>query len=655
MPPLLERPAIRLAQARIAAEQQVATTSATLATLLGLNPAVARPTAEGELTPLDTSSASRESLVENAVARRADLGVLADERQISGAKDRVLRASSHSEPHVLRLRSPRLDRRAQRRYRTFASHSPSGTGRSHLLGRDRRGRVADEARRGTDRTASAPSPARGHPCHRNCCRATKAGRSVHRRAAAKERSSARRADRRARGQATSNSGGAHRPAKSDRHRFRATSRQNDRSASLRSSSRAWPAPRSSEVSNEPATIRIRDRLDMAVTCSREKSRNDRAEATRPASSAPVTSHAAAGSEHVDEPAHAELAKRVRLSKEIITEATIKTAPAAKEVLASTLSLPGEIAADPDKSARVSMPVRRSARRRALQGRRGREEGRRPRDRANSRDRKGARCPRRRGRRRRRRPAPTPNASEVLAEKGLARSKRPSPRRRRPRRSRPRRAARRTAGALGLGASGTGSELALRAPVSGIVVTRDAVVGQPVATDQTIATIADLSEVLVPRPRVREGPRATPRPAPAPRCSSTPIPRSASTGAVEYVGRQIDPVGAHRHRAHPARQPRATSCGSVCSAPRASRPPRTPKTRPVARRAAHARSPRSAASRSCSCASRTATSSCTRSSLGESALGKVEVLGGLREGEQVVVDGVFTLKSVVLKSTFAEEE
>jgi hypothetical protein len=32
-----------------------------------------------------------------------------------------------------------------------------------------------------------------------------------------------------------------------------------------------------------------------------------------------------------------------------------------------------------------------------------------------------------------------------------------------------------------------------------------------------------------------------------------------------------------------------------------------------------------------------------------------VLNGLREGEQVVVDGVFTLKSAVLKSTFGEAE
>ena len=42
-------------------------------------------------------------------------------------------------------------------------------------------------------------------------------------------------------------------------------------------------------------------------------------------------------------------------------------------------------------------------------------------------------------------------------------------------------------------------------------------------------------------------------------------------------------------------------------------------------------------------------------LGREALGKVEVLAGLREGEDVVADGVFTLKSLVLKGSFAEED
>ena len=41
--------------------------------------------------------------------------------------------------------------------------------------------------------------------------------------------------------------------------------------------------------------------------------------------------------------------------------------------------------------------------------------------------------------------------------------------------------------------------------------------------------------------------------------------------------------------------------------------------------------------------------------GRSAEGEVELLGGLRAGEDFAVDGVFTLKSAVLKSTFGEAE
>jgi cobalt-zinc-cadmium efflux system membrane fusion protein len=42
-------------------------------------------------------------------------------------------------------------------------------------------------------------------------------------------------------------------------------------------------------------------------------------------------------------------------------------------------------------------------------------------------------------------------------------------------------------------------------------------------------------------------------------------------------------------------------------------------------------------------------------LGRSAAGKAEVLEGLREGEPVVIEGVFSLKSAVLKRSFTEEE
>ena len=42
-------------------------------------------------------------------------------------------------------------------------------------------------------------------------------------------------------------------------------------------------------------------------------------------------------------------------------------------------------------------------------------------------------------------------------------------------------------------------------------------------------------------------------------------------------------------------------------------------------------------------------------VGESAAGKVRVLSGLREGEEVVVEGAFTVKSVILRGTLADED
>ncbi len=60
--------------------------------------------------------------------------------------------------------------------------------------------------------------------------------------------------------------------------------------------------------------------------------------------------------HSDEPEHEEMPKRVRLLKDVIADAKIKSAPVVRESLAPTLLLPGEIVSDPDKTARVSTPA-----------------------------------------------------------------------------------------------------------------------------------------------------------------------------------------------------------------------------------------------------------------------------------------------------------
>jgi len=78
---LADAAAIRLAQIRIAAEQRVATTSATLTTLLGLNPLLERPQIDGDLAPLAIGDLPTTALVETALTRRAEVAVLIAERQ----------------------------------------------------------------------------------------------------------------------------------------------------------------------------------------------------------------------------------------------------------------------------------------------------------------------------------------------------------------------------------------------------------------------------------------------------------------------------------------------------------------------------------------------------------------------------------------------
>src|SRR5262245_22846976 len=64
----------------------------------------------------------------------------------------------------------------------------------------------------------------------------------------------------------------------------------------------------------------------------------------------------AESKHKDEAEHQELPKRVHLAPEVITAAKIETAPVTRELLETVLELPGEVAVDPDKMARVAPPL-----------------------------------------------------------------------------------------------------------------------------------------------------------------------------------------------------------------------------------------------------------------------------------------------------------
>ncbi len=356
--------------------------------------------------------------------------------------------------------------------------------------------------------------------------------------------------------------------------------------------------------------------------------------------------------HSDEQEHEELPKRVRLTKEVITDAKVQTAPVAREVLAVTLALPGEIAPDPDKSARVSTPVAgRLVDVRFKEG---------------SAVKKGdvlaiVRVPEI-GKVRAAYSATAAKAASAranaerlapLAEKGLASKQEVvSARAEADALEAEARALNEQLGALGMGTGGSGSELHLRAPVSGIAITRDAVVGQPISAEQTIATIADLSETWF-LGRVFEKDLGRLKTGAKTDVQLNAYPKERFEGTVEYLGRQIDPVA----RTVTARI-RLQNRGDLLRIGLFG-------TARVATGEEGKQSPVLVVPRTALAEIGGKSVTFVRHAdddfevhevvLGESALGKVEIVNGLREGEQVVVDGVFTLKSAVLKGTISEEE
>lgn len=357
--------------------------------------------------------------------------------------------------------------------------------------------------------------------------------------------------------------------------------------------------------------------------------------------------------HVDEPEHAELPKIIRLSEAVIRDANIQTVPVVREVLPVTMALPGEIVADPDKSARLASPIP------------GRIESVRFKE------------------------GSVVKAGEVLAvirvpDLGKLRSEqRSAAARATAARSNAQRlkelldqrltaeqtyvdavanaealeqearAAGERLGALGLQAEGSNpSALTLRAPIAGVVVARNAVIGQPVGADEVLCEIVDLSEAWF-LARVFEKDLGRLKLNAVAEVQLNAYWKERFQGTVEYIGRQVDPVArtvtARIRLKNTADRLRVGLFGT-----------------------AYVSMGEGAQQRAVLVVPRSAISEVAGKQVvfvqhpdrdyelhdvvvGASAPGKLEIVSGLREGEQVVVEGVFTLKSVVLKGTFAEEE
>jgi cobalt-zinc-cadmium efflux system membrane fusion protein len=207
------------------------------------------------------------------------------------------------------------------------------------------------------------------------------------------------------------------------------------------------------------------------------------------------------------------------------------------------------------------------------------------------------------------------------------------------------------GALGASAGGAFS-ITLRAPLAGTVITRDAVVGQPVSPEQTLGTIAALDELWF-LGRVLEKDLGRINLGASAEVRLNAYPNELFAGTVEYIGEQVDPTArAVTARVRLQNRDRLLRIGLFGTAAVALRGPSDAPARLVVPRAAvtqiagksvvFVREPNGEFE-------------LHEVTLGRAAPGRVEVLAGLGAGEQVVTDGVFTLKSVVLKGSFAEDE
>ncbi|HET7539787.1 MAG TPA: efflux RND transporter periplasmic adaptor subunit [Polyangiaceae bacterium] len=372
---------------------------------------------------------------------------------------------------------------------------------------------------------------------------------------------------------------------------------------------------------------------------------------KPSQPAPASAAASAHAEteHRDEPEHDALPTRVKLSPQVVTDAKIECAPATKEALTITIALPGEVSVDPDKSARVASPV--SGRLTTVAFKEG------------SRVKKGdllatvripdlAKLRAERASAGARAATLRSNATRLqeLSQKGLAANQEVS------------NAAAEAASleaqtraldeqiqALGMGSSA--SELRLRAPIAGVVLSRTAVIGQPVTPEDTIASIADLSEVWF-LARVFEKDLAAIQLGARAEVELNAFPKRRFEGRVEYLGQQIDPTARTlTARIRLANADEALRIGLFGTAQVATGSGQSQPVLVVARSAISEVAGKSVVF----VRQPDGDFDMHEVVLGESNLGRMQILSGLREGESVVIQGAFTLKSALLRNSLAEEE
>lgn len=364
-----------------------------------------------------------------------------------------------------------------------------------------------------------------------------------------------------------------------------------------------------------------------------------------------TPRAASSGKEQDEGHHEALPHRVTVSKQVVKDAGIKVVRVEKHALLEALTLPGELAADPDRLARISSPA--AGRIEKVRFREGQAVKKgdplvvlrvpeiakvRASQLATEAKAKAARANADRlrsllGERLAAEQAVVDAEAEADALELEAKSSADQ------------------LGALGAGASGAFA-ITLRAPISGTVVARDAVVGQPLSAEQTLGTVADLDEVWF-LARVFEKDLGQLKVGAGAEVHLNAYPDEHFAGTVEYIGQQIDAVA----RTVTARVRLKNRDGLLRLG--------LFGTSQISIGTAEKTEPKLVVDRNSVTdiggkdivfvREREGEYELHELTLGREALGKVEVLAGLREGEEVVSDGVFTLKSMVLKGSFAEED
>ncbi len=364
----------------------------------------------------------------------------------------------------------------------------------------------------------------------------------------------------------------------------------------------------------------------------------------------------ASKEHDDEPeGHEELPTKVRLPAEVLASADVRTAVVTKKPLPATVDLTGEVVADPDRAVRVAARVPgRIVEVRFKEGERVKagailvvlESPELARARA------GFAASQARGQ------SAQKNAERLgnLARTGLAAEQEVSGATAEARALQAEAtAAQRTLQSFGLPSSElsqSGSRLELRARIEGFIISRNATLDQTVTAEHVLAEIVNLDRAYFlgrlfekNLERVKVGVSAEVR--------LNAYSKEVFLGKVESIGKQLDPIartvvariaidnrddllkvglfGVARVNSSDAEPEESTLVA-----------PLNAVTQIAERDVVFVRHP-------------DGDFEVHRVTLGRTASGQVQILSGLRAGEQVVVEGVFTLKSAVLKSTFGEED